>query len=166
MIKTIYDDHIRWERYSKEDIIRGKFQQEEWHQIVGDINSEEEWQNFVFKYSNYIKCWVLKNNRTNLPIAFVYIFNEGNNWEKVSIHGGAWGNPLQHFRGYILILKQLLEQGLKVRTYCKRSNAAAIRFDRSVGFVPYRYTNDEVYMWITEKSLKGTKLYRRLYPND
>ena len=63
------------------------------------------------------------------------------------------------------MLKYLLEQGLKVRTYCNVSNSAAIRFVRSVGFVPYRYTKDEVFMWITENRLKGTELYKHFYPN-
>lgn len=125
--------------------------------------SDAEWAEFVGRYVNSVQCWVLKNRATNLPIAFVYLFNEEGYWEKVSIHGGGWESPLMYYRGYILMLKHLLEQGIKVRTYCNLSNRAAIRFDRSVGFVPYKYTNKEVFMWINAKRLKGSKLYKYFY---
>ena len=68
-----------------------------------------------------------------------------------------------YYRGYVLMLKHLLDQGLKIRTYCQLSNQRAIRFSRSVGFVPYRYTEDEVFMWINDKRLKNSKLYKRFY---
>lgn len=78
-------------------------------------------------------------------------------------HGGGWEKPLLYYRGYILMLQHLLEQGIKVRTYCSLSNIAAIRFDRSVGFVPYKYTDNEVFMWINTKRLKSSKLYKYFY---
>lgn len=59
------------------------------------------------------------------------------------------------------MLKYLLEQVLKARTYCNVSNPMAVRFVRSVGFVPYRYTKDEVFMWITENRLKGNSISQR-----
>ena len=59
------------------------------------------------------------------------------------------------------MLEHLLKQDLRVRTYCNISNSAAIRFDRSVGFMPYRYTKDEVFMWINEKRLKSSAIYKR-----
>ena len=61
------------------------------------------------------------------------------------------------------MIKHLLEQGYKVRTYCQLSNPAAIRFDKSVGFVPYRYTEEEIFMWISRKRLENSKLYKRFY---
>jgi hypothetical protein len=81
----------------------------------------------------------------------------------VSIHGGGWENPIMYYRGYILMIEYLLAQGLKVRTCCQLSNPAAIRFSRSVGFVPYRYTKDEVFMWNSTRRLKDSKLYKRFY---
>ncbi len=163
MQDIIEDSFLIWEPYHKEVHLCGRFSDEQWKQIAGDIQSDTEWANFVERYVNSVKCWILKNKATNHPIAFIYLFNEDGNWKTVSIHGGSWESQLLHFRGYILMLKHLLEQGLKVRTYCNTSNSAAIRFDKSVGFLPYRYTENKVFMWITEKKLKGTKLYKRFY---
>ena len=159
-LETIENSYIKWESYSKEDVICDRFPLDIWCQIAGDIHSDKEWDNFVSSYPNSVKCWVLKRNDINLPIAFIYIYNEDYTWGKVSIHGGGWTSPLLHYRGYILMLKYLLEKGIKVRTYCHLTNTTAIRFDRSVGFVPYRYTKDEVFMWIDEKRLKNSKIYK------
>ena len=163
MQDVIEDSFVIWEPYHKDIHLCDRFSVEQWKQIAGDIKSDTEWGEFVGRYVNSVQCWILKNRATNHPIAFVYIFNEEGYWEKVSIHGGGWENPLMYYRGYILMLQHLLGQGIKVRTYCSLSNIAAIRFDRSVGFMPYRYTKNEVYMWISEKTLRKTNLYKRFY---
>ena len=165
MQDIISDSFVAWEPYHKDINLCDRFSVEQWKQIAGDIKSDEEWADFVERYVNSVQCWVLKKRATNYPIAFVYLFNEEGDWHKVSTHGGGWENPLMYYRGYILMLQHLLEHGIKVRTYCNLSNRAAIRFVRSVGFVPYRYTKDEVFMWITENRLKGTELYKYFYPN-
>ena len=162
----IEDDLIKWEPYTEKDVVCARFPLGLWHNIAGDINSDKEWCDFVLNYRNCVRCWILKKKSNNEAIAMIYLFNEEGCWEKVTIHGGAWGPPLMHYRGYILMIKHLLSQGVKVRTYCQLSNTAAIRFDRSVGFVPYRYTEDEVFMWISEKKMRNSKLYKRFYPND
>ena len=163
MLNVIVDDYVKWRPYVSGDILCDRFPLDLWHEIAGDIHSDKEWEDFVLNYGNSIKCWVLERLCKNDPIAFIYAFNEDGNWQKVSIHGGGWGNPLMYYRGYILMIKHLLGQGYKVRTYCQLSNAAAIRFDRSVGFVPYRYTEEEVFMWISHKRLENSKLYKRFY---
>ena len=163
-MQDVIEDHIvRWETYHNSVNICDRFSSEQWIQIAGDIKSDTEWAEFVGRYVNSVQCWVLKNRATNLPIAFVYLFNEEGDWLKVSIHGGGWEQPLMYYRGYILMLKHLLEKGIKVRTYCNKSNHAAIRFDRSVGFVPYRYSVKDVFMWISEERLKSSKLYKHFY---
>ena len=163
MQDVIEDSFVVWEPYHKDDHLCDRFSVEQWKQIAGDIKSDTEWGEFVGRYVNSIQCWVLKNRATNHPIAFVYLFNEEGCWEKVSIHGGGWEKPLLYYRGYILMLQHLLGQGIKVRTYCSLSNIAAIRFDRSVGFIPYKYTDNEVFMWINTKRLKSSKLYKYFY---
>lgn len=163
MQDVIGDSFVVWEPYHKDINLCDRFSVEQWGQIAGDIHSDIEWANFVERYVNSVKCWVLKNRATNHPIAFVYLFNEEGYWEKVSIHGGGWESPLMYYRGYILMLKHLLEKGIKVRTYCNKYNRTAIRFDKSVGFVPYRYSAEEVSMWISEKRLKSSKLYKYFY---
>ena len=163
MQDVIEDSFVIWEPYHKDIHLCDRFSVEQWNQIAGDIKSDVEWAEFVGRYVNSVQCWVLKNRATNLPIAFVYLFNEEGYWEKVSIHGGGWESPLMYYRGYILMIKHLLDQGYKVRTYCQLSNDVAIRFDRSVGFVPYRYTEEEIFMWISRKRLENSKLYKRFY---
>lgn len=160
---AIEDRFVKWEPYTKAETLCNRFPLEQWEQIAGDIHSDIEWADFVENYSNSIKCWVLKNKETYLSIAFIYIFNEDGEWKTISFHGGGWEKPLMHYRGCIIMLKHLLERGLKVRTYCKVSNPTAIRFSRSVGFVPYRYSDKEVFMWISIKRLKSSKIYKYFY---
>lgn len=163
MIGVIKDDFVKWELYTRADSLCVRFPLEVWNQIVEDIHSDSDWADFVENYSNFVKCFVLKKIATNTSIAFIYIFNEDGLWKTVSIHGGGWESPIMHYRGYILMLKYLLEEGFKVRTYCQSSNLAAVRFDRSVGFVPYRYSGGKVYMWINLKRLASCEIYKRLY---
>ncbi len=163
MREVIADSTVVWEPYHKDIHLCDRFSVEQWEQIAGDIHSDIEWANFVEGYVNSVKCWVLKVLKTDAHIAFIYVFNEDGEWKTVSIHGGGWEKPLMYYRGYIIMLKYLLSQGLKVRTYCKLSNPTAIRFSQSVGFVPYRYSDKEVFMWISSKRLKSSKIYKYFY---
>lgn len=163
MFDCIEDAIIRWNPYTKKEKICARFSSEEWHCIASDIHSDEEWGDFLMEYPDFVRCYVLKRKKDGHPIGFVYIMREYDDKNVLSIHGGGWENPLMHYRGYILMLKYLLEQGFKVRTYCQLSNSAAIRFDRSVGFIPYRYTEEKVYMWLSKYSLQRSKVYRHFY---
>lgn len=160
--ESLSDSIVSWHPYVSSDVVRDNFQFEEWNKIVGDINSDKEWAIFL-KKTAYVKCFMLRNCLDNVSIAFLYVMQEDDKGEVISVHGGGWESPLKYYRGYILMLKHLLCLGFKVRTYCRLSNLAAIRFDRSVGFVPYRYTEDEVFMWISRKRLEDSKLYKRFY---
>jgi hypothetical protein len=161
-VSHIEDNIIKWVAYTKDEKICERYPLDVWHQAVHDIDSDEEWEGFLSE-SSIVKCYVLKLCSNEKSIAFVYTMQEDFDGKIVSIHGGGWENPLMYYRGYILMIKYLLDQGLKVRTYCQLSNPSAIRFSRSVGFVPYRYTSEEVFMWINHKRLMSTKLYKRFY---
>ena len=165
MQDVIEDSIVIWEPYHNGIHLYGRFSVEQWKQIAGDIHSDTEWTDFIKHYVNSVKCWILKVRETGTVIAFIYIFNEDGFWKTISIHGGGWENPLMYCRGYILLLEHLLNLGLKVRTYCHISNATAIRLDRAIGFVPYLYSDDEVFMWINNKRLKSSKIYKRFYKN-
>lgn len=158
----IADNIIKWIPYHREEKICERYSLDDWHSAVHDIDSDEEWANFL-EESLIVKCYVLKLCSNDKSIAFVYTIQEDFAGKVQSIHGGGWENPLMYYRGYILMIKHLLDQGHKVRTYCQLSNAAAIRFDKSVGFVPYRYTEEEIFMWISRKRLENSKLYKRFY---
>ena len=158
----ITDNLIKWIPYRREEKICERYSLDDWHSAVHDIDSDEEWADFL-EESLIVKCYILKLCSNDKSIAFVYTIQEDFTGKVLSIHGGGWENPLMYYRGYILMIKHLLDQGHKVRTYCQLSNAAAIRFDRSVGFVPYRYTEEEIFMWISRKRLENSKLYKRFY---
>lgn len=160
----VTDNIVQWVPYCKDERICERYPLTVWHYAVHDIDSDDEWAAFLSK-SNIVKCYVLKLCSNEKSLAFVYTMQEDFDGKIVSIHGGGWENPLMYYRGYILMIKHLLDQGLKVRTYCQLTNPAAIRFSRSVGFIPYRYTEDEVFMWINSDKLTKTKLFRRFYPS-
>lgn len=162
MITFLSDGIIKWVPYSRNEIICGRYSLDDWHKAVHDIDSEEDWANLL-ENSYLVKCYVLKLCSNDKSIAFLYTIQEDYAGKIFSVHGGGWENPLMYYRGYILMLKFLLDKGLKIRTYSWLSNLAAIRFSRSVGFLPYRYSSEEVFMWINEKRLKSTKLYKRFY---
>ena len=164
MSPILSDGVVKWVPYCKEEKICEQFSPDDWHKIVHDIKSDKEFGEFL-KKTDFIECYVLKFCSNNKSIAFLYTIQEDVEGSKFSIHGGAWGSPLIHYRGYILMIKHLFEQGFKVRTYCQSSNSTAIRFNRSVGFIPYRYTEDEVFMWISEIRLKNSKIYKRFHPS-
>ena len=158
------DQYIRCIQYTKDETICKRYPLDLWHQAVHDVDSDEEWGAFLSE-SSIVKCYVLKLCSNEKSIAFVYTIQEDFDGKVVSIHGGGWEYPIMYYRGYILMIRHLLAKGLKVRTYCQLSNPAVIRFSRSVGFVPYRYTKDEVYMWISTQRLTASKLYKRFYNN-
>ena len=158
----ISDGIIKWVPYHREEKICERYSLDDWHSAVHDIDSDEEWADFL-EESLIVKCYILKLCSNDRSIAFVYTIQEDFAGKVLSIHGGGWENPLMYYRGYILMIRHLLDQGYKVRTYCQLSNDAAIRFDRSVGFVPYRYTDEEIFMWISRKRLENSKLYKRFY---
>jgi hypothetical protein len=162
-VNTIVGDKaIKWIAYTKEEIICKRFPLDQWHLAIHDIDSDKEWASFLSE-STFVKCYILKLCSNNKSIAFAYTIQEDVYGKDVSIHGGGWDNNLMYYRGFVLMVKYLLEQGLKIRTCCRLSNPRAIRFTRSVGFIPYRYTADEVFMWINEKKLKSSKIYKRIY---
>ena len=157
----VSDGEIKWVPYSRGEIICGRYSLDDWHKAVHDIDSDEQWANFLEEYS-FVKCFVLKSCADEHPMAFVYIMPEDFDGKVFSIHGGGWENYLLYYRGFMLMIKHMLDHGLKVRTYCQLSNPRAIRFVRSVGFVPYRYSDENVFMWISDKKLKNSVLYKRL----
>ena len=106
--------------------------------------------------------YITPSQTVSIQEVFNTVMPEDFDGKVFSIHGGGWENYLLYYRGFMLIIKHMLDHGLKVRTYCQLSNPRAIRFVRSVGFVPYRYSDENVFMWISDKKLKNSVLYKRL----
>lgn len=103
-MQALSDGLIKWEPFSREEKICERFPLDVWHQIVHDVDSDEEWDNFLEK-SQFVKCYILRQCSNNESIAFIY--------------------------NHTVLATKLL--------------------------------TDEVFMWINEKKLKGTKLYKRFY---
>lgn len=159
----ISDSIVKWDKFQPGDVVKNHFSQLDWYNIVEDIHSDQEWADFVEAHPGFVSCYILKKCDDGEPLAFIYLLKEYDNEMIVSIHGGGWSKPLLYYRGYILMLRTLMERGYKVRTYCNRDNSSAIRFSRSVGFIPYSYTESKVYMWVNYKRMTSSKLYKYYY---
>ena len=159
----ISDNIVKWEKFQSGDVVKNYFSQLDWYNIVEDIHSDQEWADFVEAHPDFVSCYILKKCDNGEPLAFIYLLKEYDDEMIVSIHGGGWSKPLLYYRGYILMLRTLMERGYKVRTYCNRDNSSAIRFSRSIGFIPYSYTDSKVYMWINYKRMTSSKLYKYYY---
>jgi RimJ/RimL family protein N-acetyltransferase len=134
---------------------------------VSDIDTDEEFAE-VLSSCQTIKCYTLKLCCDGSSIAFIYTKYIDERNRVVSLHGGGWGGSFsssrQYCRGIILMVKYLLEQGLKVQTSCLQENKRAFRLMHSIGFVKYRIDNEYIDMWINKERLQCSKMYRYLYP--
>ena len=158
------EDHlIRWELYAPGEMLCAKFSSDEWHHIVADIHSDKEWGDFLMTNPNFVYCYVLKRCFDNQSIAFIYILKEYDNERIISIHGGGWLSPVLYCRGYALILQSILEKGYKVRTYCSIDNKRSLRLSTGLGYVVYKKTPQTVYMWLSLRNLKRSRMYQRFY---
>ena len=165
-ILALKDDSVEWVPYMQtERIICNRFPLSEWHKIVADFNSDEEWHSFLAECKDYAQCYVLYRCRDNMPIAFSYYIQEDEKGQVVSIHGGAWGekNTLLYYRGFIILIQALFDAKIKVRTACLKNNKIAERFIRSVGFVQYKETSTQYHFWINRKRLINSLIYKRIY---
>ncbi len=165
MLESISDSIIKWEVFSNEKLCE-HFPLEEWKLMVSDIESDKEWGTFLHNYRDFIKCYVLYICKTKQEIGFVYLYNESKHFNVVSVHGGGWGKStilsIMYYRGILLMIEYLLNQGRKVRTSCFVGNDRALRFLTSIGFVRYLTTENAYYMWINLKRLQNSKIYKYL----
>ena len=161
------DELLKFRPYQSDDMVFSHFTRQETENIAAGIENDKEWADFLKKYVSYFMCIVPIRKSDNAPIGMAYLINEDLNWKKVSIHGGAWGgSPMLTYRAYIILIKSLLDQGIKVTTTCSISNSKAVRFNRSIGFVKYRSSDDTVWMWINTRRLESTSIYKRLFGNQ
>lgn len=159
------DSLIEWKPYCKGQVLCENFNIEEWHKIVTDVDSDRDWQQFLSDYSHIVKCHILFRKIDDTPIAFAYTIKEDDKGKVVSFHGGGWdksiANTLLFYRGMILLVEALLNDGLKVRTACLKGNTIAYRFIKSAGFVNHLNTDTFHYFWINKKRLYNSKIYKR-----
>lgn len=164
MFRVVGDSIVKWELYKNEDVFN-KFPLEEWNLMVTDVYSEKEWQKLVSKYRDWVRCYIMRTCNDNKEIAFAYLYNEDGQFKTVSFHGGGWNKSIYHtmlyYRGAIVLIKALLDIGIKVQTSCLVDNKTAFRFLKSIGFVNYRTSDTYHYFWINKKRLYNSKIYKR-----
>lgn len=158
-ILPLNSSNLFWKASRREDYIKSHFTSKQWEYIVGNNFSENDFFYFLDNYPSYIRSYTL-HHINGQHLAFLYILVEPNLKNVVSVHGGGWSNPRIHYQGYIMMLEALITRGLKVRTCCLTTNSIAVKFSRSVGFVPYKYIDKKVYMWINEKRLRNSRIYK------
>lgn len=156
----ISDGVVEWKQYDNDIDVFNHFTTRDWKQIAFDIDSEEEWNDLLTRYPDYVKCYILRRLRDRKPIGFVYILHENEQGTVVSIHGGGWEHTfyasLLYFRAIKLLATTIIESGLKVRTSCRIDNYRAEKFLRGAGFVPYRRANGIIDFWINKQRLINT----------
>ena len=164
---SIPDSYVKWDVYKKDITIYSKFVLKEWNRIVSDIYSDDEWNNFLSECEGYVQCYILHRCKDNKPIAFSFLLQEDDKGHIVSLHGGGWcktvENTLLYYRGIIVLIQDLINKGLKVRTSCFKDNMVAKRFLRSVGFVQYKETTTQYHFWINRQRLINSFIYKRIY---
>ena len=157
------DNVIEWKPYRAE-LLCSMFPLQDWLQIVSDIDNDTDWANFLTEYSEFVKCFVLYRRKNNKPIGFVYLLQEDEQGNIVSFHGGGWNKSISHtllyYRGMILLIETLLNNGLKVRTTCTNENYIAYRFIKSAGFVNYRNSDKYHHFWINKKRFTSSHIYK------
>ncbi len=134
-----------WLPYSGESLISPeRFALEVWHRIVSDIDSDEQWREFLVRYRHVCSCYVLYPNDMTEPIAMCYILGEHAMYDDaapgtvVSAHGGGWrtdlGSKLLHARAWVAMVRHLASLGCTVLTSVKDDNLPARHLVTKTGF--------------------------------
>lgn len=155
------DSHVEWRKRTNEPLMNF-FKEVDWFRIFSDVTSAEDLEDFMNMDCG--QCYVAYNLASDIPFGFIYVYVEDEQTKKVSIHGGGWlpNHALLNYRAYILLIEALLQQGFKVRTACKLDNVKAFRFNRGIGFVNHYTSKNYRYLWISEKRLHSSLIYRHL----
>ena len=155
------DSHVEWRKRTNEPLM-DFFKEADWLSIFSDVTSAEELEDFMNMDCG--QCFVAYNPVLNAPFGFIYVYVEDEQTKKVSIHGGGWlpNNAMLNYRAYILMIEALLQQGFKVRTACKLNNEKAFRFNKGIGFINHYTSKNYRYLWISEKSLHSSLVYRHI----
>lgn len=138
------------------------FKESEWLSIFSDVTSSEELEDFMNMDCG--QCFVAYNHVSDTPFGFIYVYLEDEKKKIVSIHGGGWlpNHAILNYRAYILLIEALLQRGIKVRTACQLDNMKAFRFNKGIGFVNHYTSKNYRYLWISEKRLQSSRVYRHL----
>lgn len=152
------DAFIEWHLQSSERIL-SRFLKKDWDNIFSGFVSDEEFDVFLSRNDNV--CYVAYDRQTKEPFGFVLTYLTDNG--RLQLHGGSWaGSTFKNYHALVILLESLLMKGYKVRTSQDSSNVNAFRFMKSIGFIKYWSTDDRNYLWLSEKKMKSSAIYRRI----
>ena len=136
------------------------FSQDEWHNILSDISTDEELQNFM--RLDFVHGYVAYN-RANTPVAFALLIEELWRGNQVQIHGGCWsGSAWDSYEAMITLIEKLFRDGKAVRSQCTLENTITTRFLQSLGFVNHYTSSNYRYFWLPYKHFINTPIYKRI----
>lgn len=163
----LVDDRVEWKPCAANFGLVHRFPLFEWHQIMADIDNEEQWKELLKLCSQVLKCFVVYRRNDGEPFGFAIIQDEVKKQATVSIHGGAWkrnlGTSRLIYRGFILLVEAFLNAGVRVRTRCNATNTRTSRFLENVGFICCGRRNGILYYWTDRPHLEKSLVFNLLH---
>lgn len=151
---------IEWRECGDERIVP-HFSQNDWHNILSDISTDEELRNFL---QNIYAHGYVAYNRANMPVAFALLIEELWRGNQVQIHGGCWsGSAWDSYEAIITLIEKLFKDGKAVRSQCKLENTRTTRFLKSIGFINHYTSVHYRYFWLPYKRFINTSIYKRIH---
>ena len=163
MLRELSNKSVVWYPYTGKEAVVAHFSSNEWFQIMPFVKSDEEFRHWVSGLEEHAYCWLLRNKNSGKDIAFLIFLRHHKDKKRLVMHGGAWadgGGKCFYPQAMIMLLRYMLRLGLKIHTTCDKENFRAIKFDRALGFRPYRYDLGRIYFYITLRSLEQSFLFQ------
>lgn len=135
-----------WNPYTTEDFFNSNcFSLDEWRNILDIKNCRIEFEEYMEKYKNILKCFVLyKNSSPSTPTGMCLLLDETGwfdnlqPWKVISVHGGGWfkdaANKFVYAKAWISMVHFLNALGCKVLTNFNENNLAAKHLILNTGF--------------------------------
>lgn len=151
---------IKWCNWLDEPVV-AKFGIDDWHQILPNVNSDQELKNLL---SNYILAYVAYKSMANAPFAFAILINRPWKNNIVEIHGGCWrGSAWDCYEALVSMIDLQFLQGKNIRSSCSIVNKRSFRFLHSMGFVNHYTSKYYHYFWLPYNRYINTAIYKRIH---
>lgn len=158
-----HDEYIDFSIWDGRIPIRAHFNDEDWHNILSDVDNDEQLWNLVCCWC--IQVYVVKDLRDCTLFGFIFVMIDSPRKDFVSIHGGGWNkkHTILFVRSYVDMIYTMLNVGLKVHTSCLQANNRARKLNRAVGFVTFCYKGEYEYKYITRSKLMKSQIFQRYF---
>ncbi|MGM9872841.1 MAG: hypothetical protein ACI30X_05230 [Muribaculaceae bacterium] len=155
------DSVVELKAYSGEVDIVSRFSPDNWHHIVTDVDTPQQWEALLENYKQFIHCYLLYRLSDHKPIGFVYLLQEDERGSYLSIHGGGWEHQVNpavlYMRGFRLIVNELLNRKFRILSRCDISNRRVEKFLRGAGFEETARDEQTIYFKIIPKRKMAVK---------